>query len=292
MKGINQAPVGLMTWAMGRLLPKLVDFLKQEHNLQTSMKKDLLESLERQLRRMDAIQFKMSQEKQDQLDPHNSHYWAIDAWELSYDIEDTIDNLLLLCVEDGSEPKDSVMETLDDIKARVKNLAASNSPAGDFVATTSSSTIVYPCIEDGFKEVSQLIGIHELTGEVKTMMASSHELKTVSVCGPRGMGKTTLAKAVYDSFKGDFQCSAFVSLGLQPDMKKALRDILIDLAKERYSDLNKAILDERQLIDELRHLLKNKRYGLTTEYHLHLTKYPIYVLPPFQNCSFVMSKFF
>jgi len=126
----------------------------------------------------------------------------------------------------------------------------------------TSSTFDNCIIDDAFKEVRQLLGIHELTAEVISMMSSSHGLKKVSIWGAAGMGKTTLAKAVYDKVKAEFHCSAFVSVGLQPDMKRALRDVIIDLAKERYSNLNVTILDERQLIDELRHFLENKRYDM------------------------------
>ncbi|CAL4950405.1 unnamed protein product [Urochloa decumbens] len=258
MKGINQATMDdLITWATGRLLPKLVEFLNQEHNLQTSMKEDL-ESLERQLRTMDATLFKMSQSKQDQLDPHDRHYWAIDAWELSYDIEDTVDNILL-CVEEGGlvpiANQDIFRETLEGIKVRVNNLSAWR--VGDFVATRST---VGSYIKFAHKEVRQLVGIHKLTAELISMMSSAHGLKKVSIWGAGGMGKTTLAKAVYDNIKGEFHCSAFVSVGLRPDVKKVFRDILVGLGKERYTDFNMTRLDETQLKDELRHFLKNKRF--------------------------------
>jgi len=49
-----------------------------------------------------------------------------------------------------------------------------------------------------------------------------------------------------------------VPVGQNPDPKKILRDILIDLG---YIDFSKiAILDERQLINELRSFLGTKRY--------------------------------
>jgi guanylate kinase len=44
------------------------------------------------------------------------------------------------------------------------------------------------------------------------MSSSSQQLKIVSIWAPGGMGKTTHAKAVYENIKGDFSCSASVSV--------------------------------------------------------------------------------
>jgi ABC-type glutathione transport system ATPase component len=94
--------------------------------------------------------------------------------------------------------------------------------------------------------------------------ASNKKMKIVSVVGTGGLGKTTLAKAVYDKVKGEFQCRAFVSVGRNPDLKKVFRDVLIELDKEKYMDPKMTILDEKQLIDELREFLGSKRYESTT----------------------------
>jgi chromosomal replication initiation ATPase DnaA len=260
-KGIDhQSGMDLLTGAIGRLLPKLGEFLKQEHNMQPSMKEDI-EALETQLRRMhDTALYKMPRAQQDQLDPRDDKHCANELRELSYDIEDIINNLLLR-FDKGLEPitiHDSFRKTLEDIKIRVRNLAASH--ARSFVAATTST--VNPCLKDTFKQVRQLVGMHKLRAElISTMSSPSQRLKIVSIWAPGGMGKTTLAKAVYENVKREFNCCAFVSVGQQPDMKKAWRDILIDLDREMYSDPKMTMLDEGQLIKELQHFLENKRYA-------------------------------
>lgn len=252
----------LMTGAIGHLLPKLGELLKQEHNLQTSMKEDI-ESLETQLRRMHDTALSEMPRAQQQYDKR----CAYDLRELSYDIEDIVDNLMLL-IDKGQQEvtqpaiinKDSFnKKTLKNIKVRVKNLAAWL--AANSMPTTTRT--VEPCPEDRFKQVRQLVGIYKLKAELisRMMSSSSQGLKIASIWGAGGMGKTTLAKAAYEDIEGDFQYTYFVSLGPQPESaRKALRDILIHFDKQKYSDLNMTIPDGQQLIDELRHFLENKRY--------------------------------
>ena len=88
-------------------------------------------------------------------------------------------------------------------------------------------------------------------------------MKIVSIFGPGGLGKTTLAKAVYDSLQTQFECTAFVPVGRNPEVKKVLRDILLEVGKKQEHIGDVAILDEKQLIDKLREHLENKRYDLS-----------------------------
>ena len=111
--------------------------------------------------------------------------------------------------------------------------------------------------------MSQLDGIEEPRDKVIKMLTSvaeDMETKIVSIVGFGGLGKTTLAKAVYENLSPDVRFKAFVPVGQNPDLKKVLKDILIAFDKLNYTkEFNLTILDERQLIDELREFLKDKR---------------------------------
>jgi ABC-type branched-subunit amino acid transport system ATPase component len=115
---------------------------------------------------------------------------------------------------------------------------------------------------------SLLLGIEEQRDALVKMLSESgshNKKKIVSIVGFGGLGKTTLANAVYEKLKvdGRFRYTAFVPVGRKPDLKKILSDIIIQcLDKKRYSKEFQCLqaLDEYQLIDELQEILKDKRY--------------------------------
>ncbi|WVZ48769.1 hypothetical protein U9M48_000181 [Paspalum notatum var. saurae] len=88
---------------------------------------------------------------------------------------------------------------------------------------------------------------------------SSSKMKIVSVVGVGGLGKTTLAKAVYDEFKQQYDCAAFVSVGRKPDLVQVFSSIFYDLDREEY-DAIREVKSLQLLIRELRKFLRNKRY--------------------------------
>ncbi|WVZ82782.1 hypothetical protein U9M48_030009 [Paspalum notatum var. saurae] len=132
---------------------------------------------------------------------------------------------------------------------------------------------------DGHRDILE----HLLMPEGST---SKQQLKLVSIVGPAGVGKTTLAKAVYRILAPRFDCAAWVSLPNLPGMKAVLHDLLwqIDEQKRQHAatSSNKAqhaapetldaalhqamgeaaivAMDERDLIDKISQSLHDKRY--------------------------------
>jgi ABC-type glutathione transport system ATPase component len=84
--------------------------------------------------------------------------------------------------------------------------------------------------------------------------------KILSIVGFGGLGKTTLAKAVYDKLHKGFDCTAFVPVSRNPDVKKVFKKLLYELDNQMYNSLNLSDLDESQLIQQLRRSLGTKRY--------------------------------
>nr|CAB3490382.1 unnamed protein product [Digitaria exilis] len=126
-----------------------------------------------------------------------------------------------------------------------------------------SSTIaaVDPRLYAQSTKMAELVGIDEARDElVNVMMEGNDEVslqrgKIVSIVGFGGLGKTTLPNAVCGKIRGRLDWSAFVAVSQTPDMKKLFRSILYQLL--RTESINQDILDEWQLINELKEFLKN-----------------------------------
>ncbi|KAL6658367.1 hypothetical protein ACP70R_003953 [Stipagrostis hirtigluma subsp. patula] len=278
---------------MGNLAPKLLQLLQDEYELQTGVKKkikfvsDELESIHGALRKVAAV-------PPDQLD-EQVKIWARQVREASYDMEDVLDTFLV-CVEGCPGPADQcrlkctlkkmgklftkgkarhdIASAIEDIKKQLQEVAERRErcKVDEIVAKPAATSTIDPRLEAMYKDLTQLVGIDRAMGELERMLSlqgdevSNEKLKIVSVLGMGGLGKTTLVKAVYDKLKPQFNCGAFVPVGRDPDLKKVFRDILIDLDKHKYVNvINISMLDERQLINELRDFLGNKRYFIVVD---------------------------
>ena len=125
-----------------------------------------------------------------------------------------------------------------------------------------------------YAAATELVGTQARSRELVQLLmverdeASNRLLKTVSVVGFGGLGKTTLARIVYEELKGQFDCAAFVSISHNPDMDKVFRDMLCQLDKNRNTDI--AMWGEAQLIEQLREFLRDKRCVMRMYISLHL----------------------
>ncbi|XP_037423916.1 disease resistance protein RGA5-like [Triticum dicoccoides] len=254
------------TGAMGSLILKLGELLKEEYKLQAGVKEDV-QCLKRELTSVYAALRNVSGVPWDQDDLHVK-IWAGKARDMSYEIEDMVDRFLVRV--EGLEPDvgnlQCLMKKMGDwlTKGKIQHKMASETEdikANDVGAYSTGATMVDPRPLDR----KELVGIDDSLNEVTNILSDgdgdvSKQLKMLSIVGFGGVGKTTLAKAVYDKLQAQFDCSAFVPVGQSPDVKKLLNDIIFGINKRMYPGL-----DERQLIDQLRGLLKNKRYFIVVD---------------------------
>nr|CAB3451728.1 unnamed protein product [Digitaria exilis] len=111
-------------------------------------------------------------------------------------------------------------------------------------------------------ETEKLVGLDEPRDEIiRWLMPAEGEVKpsqqvrTLSIVGCAGLGKTTLAKQVYEKIKGDFDCKALVSVSLNPQIK----DVLVKICSQ-VGVTTSMVDDEPILVDKLREHLQHKRW--------------------------------
>ncbi|KAM3406069.1 hypothetical protein ACQJBY_000237 [Aegilops geniculata] len=278
--------MNIVTGALGSLIPKLGELLVEEYKLHKRIKKDV-EFLRKELESMHAALIKVGEVPRDQLD-RQVKLWADEVRDLSYNMEDVVDKFLVrVNGDDIQQPHDNsgrfkelknkmiglfkkgmnhhrIADAVKEIKEQLQEVSARRDRNKVVVPNPTEPIAIDPCLRALYAEATELVGIYgKRDQELMRLLsmegddASNKRLKKVSIVGFGGLGKTTLARAVYEKIKGDFDCRAFVPVGQNPDMKKVLRDILIDLGNP-HSDL--AMLDANQLIKKLHAFLENKRY--------------------------------
>ncbi|KAF8645095.1 hypothetical protein HU200_066211 [Digitaria exilis] len=285
----------LVMGAMGNIAPKLLHLLRDEYKLQKGLK-EKVQSVSDELVHVNALLRKVAEVPWDQLD-EQVKIWLDQLREKSYEMEDILDTFLVRV--EGPVPSDKkdgklkrkLKKKMDSLFSLFSKTKARHDIAGaiedimkqlkevderrarykldDVVAKAAATSRIDPRLVAMNIEVNKLIGIDKSSGELSNMLSpvgndSTGKIKIVSVVGVGGLGKTTLAQAVYDKLNATFDCKAFVPVGRDRDVKIVLRDILTDL-DEKYMDVKYNILDERKLIKELQNFLRSNRYFIVID---------------------------
>ncbi|XP_050380009.1 TMV resistance protein N-like [Argentina anserina] len=92
------------------------------------------------------------------------------------------------------------------------------------------------------------------------LQAGSHEVVTVGICGPSQMGKTAMARVMYDQIIENFDGGCFlVDVGQRSDQPKYLVRLQETLLSEILSESNVKISDARMGVDLIAQNLCSKR---------------------------------
>lgn len=218
--------------------------------------------------------------------------WAEEVRDLSYDIEDNIDDFMLRVeCETDSKPhgfkgfiersinllttintRHKIGKELQGLKRRVIEVSERRMryKVEDTVSKPNSTAIDMRLLAL-YADTAGLVGINEPRDElIKVMLdqddVCAHQLKVLSVVGFGGFGKTTLANQIYRKLEGQFQCQAFVSVSEKPNIRKILRNILSQagyVAPDHQTNME--TWDEDQLISTLRRFLADKRYFIVID---------------------------
>jgi disease resistance protein RPM1 len=132
-------------------------------------------------------------------------------------------------------------------------------------ALTPVKTTIDPRITALYTKAINLVGIDKAREELIRRLTKEGDLSAeqwiVSIVGFGGLGKTTLAKAVYNKLQPQFNCVVFISVSRNPNMTKIFKDILYDLDKIQNHSIHNTTLGQKHLVDLVQEFLQNKRYG-------------------------------
>jgi hypothetical protein len=261
------ATMGAMKTVLGKLATLMDDKYKKVKGL-----REEVEFLNRELDDMNALLEKM--DEADELDPQ-AKKWRKDIIEMSYDIEDYIDDFTCRIGEAGDDVgvlrkvlhrlktfKDRwhIASQIQKIKAKV--IEASERRKRYMIDQCIRSTtrvIVDPRLQALYQKSASLVGVDSQKEEiVKWVMDEGQQLKVMSIVGFGGLGKTTLANEVYREVGGKFNCKAIVSISQNPDILKLLNSLMLQVGLQPYSHA----CETQDLINNIEKHLQDKRYAI------------------------------
>ncbi|CAL5004045.1 unnamed protein product [Urochloa decumbens] len=115
---------------------------------------------------------------------------------------------------------------------------------------------------DLFNNDIGLVGTHRPREGIINMLmhgqdTGKQQLQVVSICGVEGLGKTSIAKAVYGQIRNQFKCCAFVPVSQRPaDNEGIIKEIFDQFGLEEGVSQH----PNDQLIGKLKEFLQDKRY--------------------------------
>lgn len=265
------------TGVMESVLAKLAALLGEEYKMHKGMEREIT-FLKDELSSMNALLERLAD--MEALDAQTTE-WRNQVREMTYDIEDCIDEYMHQLRHEPQRPsgimgfiidyvhkvkelvaRHEIEEQIQEIKARIVEASHRRKRYKLDAAVNSGGNSVVPIdrrLPALYAELDGLVGINGPRDElIKSVDDSEQRMKVVSIVGPGGLGKTTLANQVYQNIGERFDCRAFVSLSQNPDMGMIFRTILSHVKRDEI--VSTGSVDKEWLINELRDFLKDKRY--------------------------------
>jgi len=212
----------------------------------------------------------------------------IEAWRLAEDMNDAIDDFILSmkCSNDGKRfmqakiqpsPFQDLKRRAVDVCERCRNkwkTETSHTTFSSFFSRTKTTVdsgpgklqtrVVDPYVH---KDILELMGMEEQRDKLIDHLVGEEEntpqLKMACIVGAAGgMGKTTLARLVYEAIQDQFQARAFVSVTSSRNMTELLVSILQQVTADSTDVLlagTKASTKNKHLIGIISNFLKDKR---------------------------------
>ncbi|VAH55813.1 unnamed protein product [Triticum turgidum subsp. durum] len=285
---MEAAVVSVSHGAIGFVIAKLGDLLAGKYKLLKQAKGEIM-FLKAELESMRAFLERMSEAEEEP--DKQARCWANEVRDLSYDIEDSVDEFMLLVEgESNGEPhgfkgfihrsmnllttmntRQKVAKEFQGLKSRVMEVSERRMryKIDDAVSKPNNTTIDIRMLAL-YADTSGLVGIDGLRDELIHLMVgeegvSAQQRKVLSIVGFGGLGKTTLANQIYHRLKWQYECQAFVSVSQKPNIRMILRRMLSQVGYVALEGTNMEIWAEDELISALRQFLMDKRYLIVVD---------------------------
>ncbi|XP_044366560.1 disease resistance protein RGA5 isoform X2 [Triticum aestivum] len=220
--------------------------------------------------------------------PQTAKCWMNEVRDLSYNMEDYINSLHMRAADpsliaDGIKttrshrkwfshvrtPKkltceEQIVESVSEFRIYIGDAMKRHKMYGLSFFSTLKRTLVPvgPMLQTPapYGETSDIVindRMNEFINSVATDGADQQQHKVLSVLGSACLGKTTLARVLYNRIGLQFDCRAFIRVSKNPDMKKILWDTLLQLEQQQYPPQYCKVVD---LINKIKNYLQDKRY--------------------------------
>ena len=250
--------------AVSFLLQNLEAFATREWNLQEHIRNGV-HNLKRELRSIEALMRDADAKKEHD---HQFKVWIQEVRTEAYAIEDVLDLFRLHRDQESVwshlKMRHSIGNLIQDINTRLVIIKQTKERYQIMVSTSiSAETNAYLNVRVAPLIIGRgdnILGIDEPKRKlVSWALESNQKLKVMFVVGMAGLGKTTLARSVYEMVKEHFDCHAWIIASKSKTKPETLRSLLEHLGCSTEGS-NIVILMHR-----LQNFLQPKRYVIVVD---------------------------
>ncbi|CAM0878140.1 unnamed protein product [Alopecurus aequalis] len=230
----------LISSTVGLVVAKLHNMVEEGNKLRADLKKHLADiKLDMELMEKVVNRYEKSREHRE---------WIIQVQEIAYDTEDCIDIFKekLACEATEWWLRRTIQETKTrgnrtrfarELKALKVRVAEANDRRQTYIISTNTAPSARSS-EPGssrfnfYTREDELVGIKKPKAELLELLREEGQpRRVISVVGPRGIGKTTLARVIYDdpALVDKFPCRAWVVASRYKDVDELLAEIVDQL---------------------------------------------------------------